>query len=103
MTPEDKVILFIDRQDHRLRRVQFTLNALESTRGAEVHVDLLTQQRLAGVLWPTRYRERIDRPVNLPAHQWSLLGFDANRGYTASELAKPGFAGRAAAPASPRP
>ena len=101
-TPEDKVILFIDQQDHRLCRVQFTLNALESTRGAEVHLDLLEQQRLAGVLWPTRYRERIDRPVNLPAHQWSLFGFDANRGYTAADLAKPGFAGRAAAPAASR-
>ena len=65
-------------------------------------VDLLDQRRLAGVLWPTRYRERIDHPVNLPAHQWSLLGFDVNRGYTAADLAKPGFAGRAAAPAAPR-
>ena len=102
VAPEDKVILFIDRQDHRLCRVQFTLNALESTRGAEVHVDLLDQQRLAGVLWPTRYRERIDRPVNRPPHQGSLLGCDLNRGYTAADRARPGFAGRAAAPAAPR-
>ncbi len=60
--------------------MQFTLNALESTKGAEVHVDLMDHRRLAGVLWPTRYSERIDRPVNLPAHRWQLLGFDVNRG-----------------------
>ena len=100
VTPEDKAVLSIDQQTHLLLRVQFTLNALASTRGAEVHVSLLDQRRLAGVMWPTRYVERIDRPVSLPAHQWSLLGFDVNRGYTAADLAKPGFGGRAAAPAA---
>ncbi len=100
---EDRVVLFIDQQDHVLRRVQFTLNALESTKGAEVHVDLMDQRRLAGVLWPTRYSERIDRPVNLPAHQWSLLGFDVNRGYTDADLAAPGFKGKAASSARPLP
>lgn len=99
----DKVVLFIDRQDHLLRRVQFTLNALESTKGAEVHVDLMAQRPLAGVMWPTRYSERIDRPVNLPAHQWSLLGFDVNRGESAADLAGPAFKGKAAAPAKPVP
>ncbi len=100
---EDNVVLFIGRRDHLLHRVQFTLNALESTKGAEVHVDLMGQQRFAGVMWPTRYSERIDRPVNLPAHQWSLLGFDVNRGYTDADLAAPGFKGRAAAPAKTLP
>ena len=38
LSEEDRVVLFIDHQDHLLRRVQFTLNALESTRGAEVQV-----------------------------------------------------------------
>ena len=100
---EDKVVLFIGRQDHLLHRVQFTLNALESTRGAEVHVDLMGQRRLAGVMWPTHYRERIDRPVNLPAHQWSLLGFDVNRGYTDADLAAPGFKGGAVVSAKALP
>ena len=97
---EDKIVLFIGRQDHLLHRLQFTLNALESTQGAEVHVDLEGQRRLAGVMWPTRYSERIDRPVNLSAHQWSLLGFDVNRGYTDADIAAPGFKGRAVAPAN---
>ena len=100
VSPEDKVVLFIGQQDHLLHRVQFTLDALESTQGAEVHLDLLDQRRLAGVLWPTRYNERIDRPASLPAHQWSLLGFDVNRGYAVADLAKPGFLGKAVAPAA---
>ena len=100
---EDRVVLFIGRQDHLLHRVRFTLNALESTRGAEVHVDLMGQRRLAGVMWPTRYNERIDQPVSLPAHRWSLLGFDVNRGYLDADLAAPGFKGPAAAPARALP
>ena len=101
VSPEDKVLLFIGRQDHLLHRVQFTLNALESTRGAEVHVDLMGQRRLAGVMWPTHYNERIDRPVNLPAHRWSLLGFDVNRGYKAADLEPPFyFNDRVATPAA---
>lgn len=97
----DRVVLCIDRQDHLLRRVQFTLNALDSTKGAEVHVDLTAHRRLAGVLWPTHYVERIDRPVNLAAHEWSLLGFDVNRGEETADLAGPAFTGKAAAPAKP--
>ncbi len=113
---EDRVILFIDRQAHLLLRVQFTLNALESTKGAEVQVDLSEHQTLAGVVFPTRFYEHIDRPVNLDAHRWQLLGFDVNRGYGIDDLKQqsirpaqptdhpPGdhFGGKAAAPAKPR-
>lgn len=94
-SPEDRVVLSIDHQTHLLRRVSFTLNALDSTKGAEVHVDLSGQQRLAGVLFPTRFYEHIDRPVSLDAHRWQMLGFDANRGYTAADLAGPAFKGKA--------
>ena len=104
---EDRVVLFIDARTHVLRRVQFTLNALASTRGAEVQVDLSGQQKLAGVLFPTAFYEHIDRPVNLDAHRWQLLGFDVNRGYLAADLAQPprpgqAFGGRAMTPAAAR-
>ncbi len=89
LSKEDRVILFIDRQTHLLLRVQFTLNALESTRGAEVQVDLSHQQKLAGVMFPTEFYEHIDRPVNLDAHRWQLLGFRANRGHGAGDPAQP--------------
>ena len=81
LSTEDRVILFIDRQSHLLRRVQFTLNALESTRGAEVQVDLSNQRKLAGVMFPSDYYEHIDRPVNLDAHRWQLLDLKANTGH----------------------
>ena len=99
---EDRVVLSIDQKDHLLRRVSFTLNALDSTQGAEVHVDLMDQQRLAGVMFPTRFYERIDRPVGLDAHRWQLLGFDVNRGYGAGDIAGPKFLGKAVAPAKGR-
>ena len=102
LSSEDRVVLFIDRQSYLLRRVSFTLNALESTRGAEVHVDLSDQQRLAGVLFPTRFYEHIDRPVSLDAHRWQMLGFDANRGYTAADIVGPAFKGKAVPPAKTR-
>lgn len=106
LSKEDRVVLFIDRRTRVLRRVQFTLNALESTQGAEVQVDLSHQRKLAGVLFPTEFYEHIDRPVNLDAHRWQLLGFDVNRGYRAADLAQPAdarpFGGKAAAPARPR-
>ncbi len=102
LSTEDRVVLSIDRRTHLLRRVSFTLNALESTRGAEVHVDLSEHQRLAGVMFPTRFYEHIDRPVSLDAHRWQLLGFDVNRGYMAADVAGPVFKGKAAAPAKGR-
>ena len=83
LSKEDRVVLFIDRQTHLLLRVQFTLNALESTRGAEVQVDLSHHEKLAGVMFPTVFYEHIDRPVNLDAHRWQLLGFSANQGHGA--------------------
>ena len=83
LSKEDRVVLSIDRQSHLLLRVQFTLDALESTRGAEVQVDLSGHKPLAGVMFPTEYYEHIDRPVNLDAHRWQLLDFAANRGHSA--------------------
>ena len=99
----DRVVLFLDQQDHVLRRVQFTLNGLESTQGADVHVDLLDHRQLAGVRFPTRFYEQIDHPAPIPAHRWRMTGFDANRGYSADDLAGPTFQGKAAPPARPLP
>lgn len=103
LSAEDRAILFLDRRTHFLLRVQFTLNALASTRGAEVRVDFTGHQKLAGVVFPTAFYEHIERPVSLDAHRWQILGFDVNRGYRAADLALPGtsaiFGGKAAAPA----
>ena len=97
---EDRVVLFVDQRDRTLRRVQFTLNGLESTQGADVHVDLLDLRQLAGVRFPTRFYEQIDHPAPIPAHRWRMTGFDVNRGYPATDLTGPGFKGKAVAPAA---
>ncbi len=102
-SPEDRVVLCIDQQTHLLRRVQFTLEGLESTRGAEVYVDLMAYRRLAGVEWPTEFYEHILTPVNLPAHRWRMTGLDTGRGYGAGDLTvrdNTGFRGRADHPAN---
>jgi hypothetical protein len=97
---EERFLLYIDREQRWLRRVRFTLDGLASTQGAVAEVDFFDHRRIAGVIWPTRFYERLKKPIpNLPVHDWRLIGLDVDRGMTADELAVPGFAGRAAVPA----
>lgn len=100
LAAEERFLLYIDREQRWLRRVRFTLDGLASTQGAVAEVDFFDHRRIAGVIWPTRFYERLKKPIpNLPVHDWRLIGLDVDRGMTADELAVPGFAGRAAAPA----
>jgi hypothetical protein len=96
----DELALFVDRSDGLMRRVRFTLNGLESTRGAIAEVDTFDHVTLHGVKWPTRFYERLLRPLPLPVHNWHLTGLDVNRGLTAEELGGMEFSGKAAAPAA---
>lgn len=100
LSAEDRYLLFIDRQDRLLRRVQFTMEGLESTRGAVVEVDFFDHREIAGVRRPTRFFERIRRPIPLlPAHAWRLTGLDVDRGYAATDIDGPAFTGSASAAA----
>ncbi len=96
----DRVALCIDRDDAITRRVRFTLEGYESTRGAVAEVDTFEHQRRFGVLWPMRSYEEVVHPLRLPAHDWHITGLDVNRGCTAKDLAGPQFTGAAAAPAA---
>lgn len=97
---EDRFLLYIDRERRWLRRVRFTLEGLASTQGAVAEVDFFDHRQIAGVVWPTRFYERLKKPIpNLPVHDWRLVGLDVDRGMTADELVAPGFSARAAAPA----
>lgn len=70
---EDHFIAWIGRETKLLRRLQFSLNALESTRGADVDVTFSGHRRSAdGSVWPTRFVEYIQRPFLLKAHAWRL-------------------------------
>lgn len=98
---QDRLALYVDRDDATMRRVRFTLEGFESTRGAVAEVDVLETRRMAGVLWPTRWYEGLVRPFRLPVHDWWLTGLDVNRGYGVDALRGPAFGGAAARPATP--
>lgn len=100
LSVEDRYQLFIDRENHLLRRVRFTMEGLESTRGAIAEVDFFDHRQIAGVTWPTRFYERLRKPIpSLPVHDWRLTGLDVNRGLKESEITGMAFAGKAVAPA----
>ena len=91
----DQVALFIDRKERLMRRVRFTLDGLESTKGAIAEVETYDHQTLHGVRWPTRFYERLLRPVRMPVHDWNLTGLDINRGLRAVDVEGSEFRGAA--------
>ena len=99
----DQVALYIDRKERLMRRVRFSLEGLESTKGAAAEVETFDHMNLHGMRLPTRFFERLVRPVRMPVHDWKLSGLDVNRGCTAADLAGPEFAGAARQPAAPLP
>lgn len=99
---EDRVVLYIDKQDKLVRRVRLTLEGLDSTKGAIVDVDHDRFVEIAGVIWPTHFYEALVAPFpGLPAHDFSLRGLDVNRGLTKADFANAQFSERAAKPAAP--
>lgn len=100
LSTDDRYLLFIDAENHLLRRVRFTMEGLESTQGAVAEVDFFDHREIAGVIWPTRFFERLRKPIpSLPVHDWRLTGLDVNRGLTAADISGPAFSVRAAEPA----
>ena len=104
LSAEDRFMLWVDRDDGRLRRVRFSLEGLASTQGAIAEVDFISHRTVGGVLWPVRFIERLKKPIpNLPVHDWQVVGLDLDRGLTAAEMGVAGFSGKAAPPAQPLP
>jgi len=55
----------------RLRRLQFTIEGLASTRGADVDVTFSEfWEAPDGSVWPGRFVEWVKRPVLVEAHEW---------------------------------
>ncbi len=70
---DDKFIAWISRDTGYLKRFQFTLNGLESTRGSDVDVTFSEMRKaFGGTVWPTRFIERVQRPVKIKAHDWRM-------------------------------
>jgi hypothetical protein len=103
LSQSDQLAVFIDRQEQLMRRVRFTLDGLDSTRGAVAEVDAWAHLTRHGVRWPTRFHERLLRPVPLPVHDWQMTGLDVNRGFAAADISTAEFTGGAAAAATPLP
>jgi hypothetical protein len=95
----EQLALFIDRKERLMRRVRFTLDGLASTAGAIAEVETFDHVTLHGVRWPTRFYERLLRPLPLPVHDWRLTGLDVNRGLDVAEVSGPVFMGKAVQPA----
>ena len=95
----DRVSLLIDRDDHVTRRLRFTLEGYEGTRGAVAEVDCFEHARRFGLLLPMRSYEEVVHPLRLPAHDWFVTGLDVNRGYGVEALRGAQFSGAAAAAA----
>ena len=96
----ERLALYIDREERLMRRVRFSLNGLESTRGAVAEVDASGHATLHGVRWPTRFHERLLRPLPLPVHDWRLTGLDVDRGLDPAEVGGAVFGGKAVRPAA---
>ena len=97
---EDRVLLYIDQQDKLVKRVRLTLEGLESTKGALVDVDHSQFVDIAGIRWPTHFYESLAAPFpGLPAHDFSVVGLDVNRGLTKADFVGASYSARAASPA----
>jgi len=76
---EDRFIAWLDRGSHLLRRLQFTIDGLESTRGADVDVVFSEHWTASdGSIWPGRFVEWVQRPVRVKAHEWWMTGLNAD-------------------------
>lgn len=103
LAAEDRMMLWIGKSDRVARRVWFTLDGLDSTKGALAEVEMSDHRRIAGVLWPTRFFEKIHRPLKLDVHRWTLTGLDVDRGYSRADIEGVAFRGAAVAPANRLP
>ncbi len=99
----DELALYIDRTERLMRRLRFTLNGFEPTRGALAEVDAWGYLPRYGVRWPTRFQERLLRPLPLPVHEWHLTGLDVNRGLDRAAVEGMAFSGGAVLPAAAVP
>lgn len=100
LAASDRVALFLDREEGLMRRVRFSLDGMESTRGAVAEVDAYDHLARHGVRWPTRFHERLLRPLQMPVHDWWVTGLDVDRGFAAADVEGGAFRGKAAAPAA---
>jgi hypothetical protein len=100
LSVEDRYLIYINKQSMLVTRIRFTMEGLESTRGAVAEVDMAGHISMDGVRWPTHFIERLIKPIpNLAVHQWQLTGLDLNRGLRAEDINGDTFSTLASSPA----
>jgi hypothetical protein len=97
---EDRVQACVDREHRRFLRIRLSIEGLASTRGAVVEVDYFDYLARDGVQFPTRWFERVKRPIAIDVREWWMTGLDLNRGYGRDAIAGPALGGAAARPAA---
>jgi len=76
---EDHFIVWIGRESSLMKRIQISLNGLESTRGADVDVIFSDFRKAAdGSVWPAYFLESIQRPLVAKAHEWRMTSLKLN-------------------------
>lgn len=79
MSDLDWFIAWIGSDSKLLRRVQFTIEGVETTRGADVSVDFSGFKTASdGSVWPTHFLENVERPIHIKAHEWDMLSLTAD-------------------------
>lgn len=71
----DEFIAWIAVDSRLLHRFQFTLNGLESTRGADVSVEFSDFSERSGFVVPRVFVEHVERPIRAKAHYWEMTDF----------------------------
>jgi hypothetical protein len=99
----DRVVVWIDADTDHLFRIHMTLNGFETTQGAHVDTTFLAYRKVAGFLLPVRFRERVRGPLQINAHTWWITGIDVDRGWSASDVTRGEFTGKAMAAAKAVP
>ncbi len=70
---EDHFIAWIGVESGLLKRFQFSLNGMDSTRGADVDVEFKEHWKSSdGSVWPGHFIEHIQRPIPVKAHDWRM-------------------------------
>ena len=63
-----------------MKQFQFTIDGLESTKGADVEVTFSEHWKASdGTIWPRHFVEHIVRPIPVKAHDWRMLSLKSNR------------------------
>jgi hypothetical protein len=77
---EDHFIAWIGRDSGLMKQFQFTIEGLESTKGADVEVTFSEHWKADdGTIWPRHFVERIVRPIPAKAHDWRMLSLKSRR------------------------